>query len=262
MNDLSGKEWLLFTKSWFVLNPPPRNLKISHPASFPDEVAASFIEFFTKRGDWILDPFAGSGSSLVAAKECGRNSIGIELYPHFAKLANQRINSVVGGEGVESILIQGDSRELTSLLKATVESPPKLCITSPPYWNQLSHTHRRQLKRKETNLQTNYGLDPLDLGNLKSYRRFIGETTKVFDATYEVMAPNSWLVVVTNNVFQNGKLYPLAFDLFNRLSNKWVPKDERIWCQDNKHLFPFGIFRKWYANRCHHYCFIFRKEVS
>src|SRR5512137_2700315 len=90
LNDLDAKTWLKFQKSWFIHNPPPRRKDVlRHPAKFPETLVQEFIEFFTQRGQTVLDPMAGTGSSLVAAIRCGRNSFGIELNPAYAEIARQ-----------------------------------------------------------------------------------------------------------------------------------------------------------------------------
>src|SRR5512147_1435638 len=92
LNDLDPKTWLKFQKSWFIHNPPPRKKGVLvHPAKFPETLAQEFIEFFTKKGETVLDPMAGTGSTLVAALRAGRNSYGIELNPKYAKIAKQII---------------------------------------------------------------------------------------------------------------------------------------------------------------------------
>ena len=90
LNNLSTKEWLKFQKSWFIHNPPPRKKGVlRHPAKFPETLAQEFIEFFTKEGQFVLDPMAGTGSTLVAALNAGRHSYGIELNPGYADIARQ-----------------------------------------------------------------------------------------------------------------------------------------------------------------------------
>src|SRR5438309_10791679 len=86
LNELSGKEWIKFTKSWFVHIPPGRDKKILHPACFPESLSTEFIKFFTKSGQVILDPFLGTGSSLIAGKQLDRHGIGIEIYKKYADL--------------------------------------------------------------------------------------------------------------------------------------------------------------------------------
>src|SRR5512141_1555887 len=92
LNDLDSKRWLKFQKSWFIHNPPPRKKGVLvHPAKFPETMAQEFIEFFTKQGETVLDPMAGTGSTLVAALRAGRHSYGIELNPKYAKIARQTV---------------------------------------------------------------------------------------------------------------------------------------------------------------------------
>lgn len=261
LNGLSGKEWIKFTKSWFVLNPTPRNVKICHPASFPEELAEPFINFFTKIGDWVVDPFAGSGSTLIAARRLGRNSWGMELYEKYVELTRRRLSEIEEG-GVDSIMINGDSRNILKIRKRLNIPLADFCITSPPYWNQLKRNTERQVFRTEKQLDCIYGKNQSDLGMIDDYNEFLEQQMLIFDNLREVMKSGAYLVVITNNVYADGRLWPLAFDTLKMLSEKWVPKDEKIWCQDNRKLFPFGMFHSYIGNRSHHYCLVFRKDYS
>src|SRR5438876_12278718 len=90
LNDLSGRDWIKFTKSWFVHRPKPRgDQKLRHPASFPESLVREFILFFTKRGEIVIDPFLGTGSSLVAAVEAGRSGVGFEIVGKFAEISKR-----------------------------------------------------------------------------------------------------------------------------------------------------------------------------
>ena len=62
----------------------------SHSAAFPRALPEWFIKLFTKRGDWVLDPFSGSGTTALCAQELGRNSVGIEILPEYCELARKR----------------------------------------------------------------------------------------------------------------------------------------------------------------------------
>ena len=67
---------------------------MKHPAMFPAELAKRLIECFTNESqDTILDPFAGVGSTLMAAKELNKDAIGIELSQEFRDIAMSRINN-------------------------------------------------------------------------------------------------------------------------------------------------------------------------
>lgn len=296
LNELSGTEWIKFTKSWavfdskgnkvigynrddtrrigirswFIHNPPPREPdKILHPASFPETMIKEFILFFTKRGEWVLDPFLGSGSTLISAFESGRNAIGIELSEYWANIAKKRLEEVKSqkrmetyteGEETKQIIIIGDSREIDKIWYQNNFPMVDFVITSPPYWNQLRRTWLRQKKRKEEGLPTEYSEDEKDIGNIDDYEKFILEEKLIFDKVYEITKDNGYLVIITNNIFADKKLYPLAFDTLLALSEKWCPKDEKLWLQDDKVLLPLGIYNEWIGNRHHQYCLIFRKE--
>ncbi|MEM2211315.1 MAG: DNA methyltransferase [Nitrososphaerales archaeon] len=296
LNDLSGTEWIKFTKSWavydsegnkvvnynredtrkigfrswFIHNPPSRESnKILHPASFPETMINEFILFFTKRGDWVLDPFLGSGSVLLSAFETGRNAIGIELSEYWANISKKRLEEariqkkmdIYSGEAeTKQIVIVGDSRNIDKIWAENKFPLVDFVITSPPYWNQLKRAWLRQKKRKEKGLPTEYSEDDKDLGNIDDYERFILEEKLIFDKVYEVTKDKGYLVIITNNIFTNKRLYPLAFDTLLTLSEKWCPKDEKLWLQDDKALLPLGIYNEWVGNRHHQYCLIFRKE--
>src|SRR5437763_17063640 len=96
LNNLSGTEWIKFTKSWFVHRPEPRgDQKIRHPASFPESLVREFILFFTKSGEVVIDPFLGTGSTLVAAAEAGRSGVGFEIVPKYAEVSKRRLADVL-----------------------------------------------------------------------------------------------------------------------------------------------------------------------
>ena len=258
LNDLPGKEWIQFTKSWFILNPAPRKAKMLHPASFPEELAEEFIQFFTKENQWVIDPFAGTASTLVAAKNLNRNSVGIELYSDYVSWAEKRLKSL-DNSGPATVMIQADSRHLKDELLKRGLQKMDFCITSPPYWNQLKRSSERQKIRHISGMRTIYGDCEKDLSAIEDYGEFLSQLEIVFDNVYDIMSYGSYLVVVTNNIYAEGRIWPLAFDTFNMLSKRWTPKDERIWCQNDKKLFPFGMFHSYVGNRSHHYCLVFKK---
>ncbi len=260
LNVLSGKSWIKFTKSWFVHRPPRRKKdEILHPAKYPESLAQEFIEFFTKPKDVVLDPFLGTGSTLVASCRAGRHALGVEIMEKYREIAARRAEEArkATGNNVTLEAILGDSRKLSKLVGGRTFD---YCITSPPYWNQLKRNSMRQRARIEKGLDTNYGAQKGDLGNIDSYKKFIVEQKKVFREVHKAIKPGGYLTIITNNVFFEGRMHPLAFDTLTSLSDIWVPKDEKIWCQDDKSLMPLGIYSAWVGNRHHEYCLIFRKE--
>ncbi|MFX0124437.1 MAG: DNA methyltransferase, partial [Candidatus Hodarchaeota archaeon] len=275
LNLLTGREWIKFTKTWFIHRPPSRKSEeLLHPAKFPETMIRQFITFFTKPGDFVLDPFLGTGSTLIAAKQCNRNGIGVELSPEYAKISKNRLTKIdipaypplyQTDEPSSWRVICGDSRDLGTYWEDLNLSSIDFCITSPPYWSQLERNTIRQKNRKEIGLDTKYSNeDPKDLGNLKDYNEFISEQQKIFGNVYRLLRPKGYMVIITNNVFANGRVYPLAYDtalsLIQDENHPWILKDEKIWLQDDKSLIALGVNYAWVGNRCHQYCFILRKE--
>jgi len=262
LNSLSGTEWLKFTKSWFALKASKRKEKKMHPATFPEELAQRFITFFSKEGDWILDPFAGSGTTLLVSKQYQRNSVGVELYEKYATLITNRLKNQNLSNLAKSIVIKGDSRNIKKIAEINKIPPLDFCITSPPYWNQLLKNDQRNKERMKQDLDCKYGDNILDLGLIDDYQTFLLNQKFIFDDIYNLMKNKAYLVIITNNVYKNGRLWPLAFDTLRTLSDTWVPKDESIWCQNDRKLRPFGMFHSYIGNRSHHYCLVFRKELG
>lgn len=93
---LSQSEWVEYTKQiWNIAIPNKADLAFgAHPAIMPSEIAFRLIKLYSFVGDVILDPFAGSGTTLSVAKSLKRNFIGYELYRHYEKIINTRLDSV------------------------------------------------------------------------------------------------------------------------------------------------------------------------
>ena len=261
LNELSGKEWIKFTKSWFIHSPPRRDRsKIVHPAGFPETLVRGFVDFFTKPGMWVLDPFMGTGSTLLAARASGRNAVGVEINSRYVSIAKKRLREDNGADDTKQLALRGDSRDIANLVEKQDLPRMDFCITSPPYWNQLKRASMRQRERVDKGWDTRYSNDLRDIGNIDGYQEFLDAQRLIFDQVYRVVRGGGYLVVVTNNVFFEGRLYPLAFETMTSLSRTWVPKDEKIWLHDDKRLLPLGVYNAWVGNRSHQYCLIFRKE--
>jgi len=263
LNNLTGKEWIKFTKSWFIHKPVRRkNDEILHPAKYPESLVEEFIAFFTKGNELVFDPFLGSGSTLIAAGNLNRNAVGIELNEKYYKIAKKRIET--GNFENNIIALKGNSLNLKEILiKNEINQKIDFTITSPPYWNQLEKNSLRQKKRNENGLDTKYSTQKKDIGNIAEYEKFLETQALIFDQVYDITKEKGYLTIITNNIFHNGRVFPLAFDtavsLTKRGSKSWLLKDEKIWLQDDKPLIALGVNSAWVGNRHHQYCLIFRK---
>jgi DNA modification methylase len=266
LNDLTPRDWLRFQKSWFVHNPPPRRKDVlQHPAKFPETLAEEFVSFFTKRGETVLDPMLGTGSTLVACLRTGRHGVGIELNPHYAEIARrviederQRLGQAV--TDLRSQVYAGNAARLADFDLPRID----YVLTSPPYWDMLhargAETQRK--RRRSPKLDVFYSDDPEDLGNIHDYGEFLDRLVAVYTGVRGVLRPGAYLTIIVKNVKKAGHVYPLAWDLARRLGEVYVLKDERIWCQDDIRLAPYGLGNAWVSNTFHHYCLQFRHEAA
>jgi DNA modification methylase len=268
LNDLDNKTWLKFQKSWFIHNPPPRRKDVlRHPAKFPESLAEEFIQFFTKSGQVVLDPMVGTGSALVAALRSGRHSYGIELNPEYADLARQILaeeRHELDGKisQLTSRVITGNAADIAEHVRNHSIPEIDYVITSPPYWNMLhARGAETQMRRRSSQaLDVAYSDDPGDLGNIQKYDDFLGELSAIYIGLKPFIRPRAYLTIIVKNVKKGGKIYPLAWDLARELGRVYTLKDEKIWCQDNIRLAPYGMGNAWVSNTFHHYCLQFRKE--
>jgi len=264
LNDLDSKSWLKFQKSWFVHNPPKRKKGVlRHPAKFPETMAQEFIEFFTKQGQTVLDPMCGTGSALVAALRSGRNSYGIELNPYYAQIAQQVVSQeksdlAEAENGLTATVIQGDAALATGFNIPTID----YVLTSPPYWDMLhAKGFETQKKRRENEtLDQVYSENPADLGNVHDYETFVERLVALYGGLKPLLRKKAYLTIVVKNVKKGGRIYPLAWDIGRALSKIYTMKDEKIWCQDNQPIAPYGMNSAWVSNTFHHYCLQFRNE--
>jgi DNA modification methylase len=268
LNDLDPKTWLKFQKSWFIHNPPPRRKDvIRHPAKFPESMAQEFIEFFTKRGQVVFDPMVGTGSTLVAALRAGRHSIGIELNETYAELAKQIVSEeqeslADSASRLNCQVIQGNAVNIPDLVSQYQLPKFDYVLTSPPYWDMLhaKGAQTQNKRRTEPELDVLYSDDPEDLGNIHDYDDFLSQLVKIYIALKPYIRTRAYLTVIVKNIKKGGKIYPLAWDLTRELERTYTLKDERIWCQDDIRLAPYGLGNAWVSNTFHHYCLQFRNE--
>ena len=266
LNDLTPKQWLKFQKSWFIHSPPPRRREVKqHPAKFPETMAQEFVEFFTKRGQVVLDPMVGTGSTLCACLRSGRHSIGIELNPEYATMAAEIVDAEqekLGDKTAElrAEVINHDAALLDELDLPTID----YVLTSPPYWDILhargAETQKR--RREASDLDQTYSDDEADLGNIHDYDEFLRRLVTIYSKLRDVLRAKAYITIIVKNIKKGGRIYPLAWDLARQLSEIYTLKDERIWCQDDIRLAPYGMGNAWVSNTFHHYCLQFRHEPS
>ena len=272
LNDLTGTQWLPETKSYLFqkglgASHPHAQIEKQHPAPFSFQDVQRFIEFFTKKGDTVLDPFLGVGSTLKAAALCERNGIGIELSPKWSELARQRLDVEVGiGTSDKHTIITGDSCvELKLLERNSVD----FIVTSPPYWAILNKKadHKVKKERVDNDLATNYSDDHQDLANIDSYEDFLEVLTEeIFKEAAEVLKPEKYMNIVVSDFRHKSEFISFHSDLIQKLNKKTLSNNYelslqgvKVLLQNHKSLLPYGYPFAYVENIHHQYILVFRK---
>jgi len=237
--------------------PPRGKLKSLHPATFSERDIERLIRFFTKEGELVLDPFLGSGSTLLAARDSARRGLGIELIEQWATVATERLGDVAPADYQ---ILQGDARErLATLAEGTAD----FIVTSPPYWSILEKKGMKvQAEREAHDLPTKYSEEAADLGNITDYDEFLDALAAIFAECARVLKPRKYLAVVVSD-FRHGPQFVLFHaDLARRIEQIGLPlRGITILLQDNKNLYPFGVGNAFVSNIHHQYILIHQKPA-
>lgn len=267
LNDLEAKEWLsesvsVWTQRGLGAGHAEAAIERQHPAPFSYTDVSRVIKMLTKAGGTVLDPFVGVGSTLKACALEGRNGVGFELYPHFAALARQRLETEVPPEALSSTsqtVWEGDIRILaTKLEPETVD----LLVTSPPYWGILNKKpdHKVKSERVEPGLAVNYGEDSRDLANITDYGEFIEDLSLSISECARALKPKAYVVLIVGDFRHKSRYYPFHADIARALEQRGLTLQAmNVLYQRHKRVFPYGYPYAYVPNVHHQNIVILRK---
>lgn len=289
LNELSGEEWLYFTKSvWTTAYPSELGhvLRKQHGANKPPRLMARIIEFFTKSGELVLDPFAGVGGTLLGAAIARgpRRALGFELSPRWADVYWQVVEAALadrGGRGPALAdlgpndpggvrgfdpsgceLRVGDTLDLLPELDA---ESIDFVASDPPYNVQLPMTMSGgALAQEFANRRTDYAMvtaDPADLANAADYATFLDRMTEVLREVQRVLRAGRYAVLIVRDAYQDGRYVFTGSDLAARAASVGlVPKGDLIWYQAGTRLRPYGYPTGFVPNIAHQHLLVLRKD--
>ncbi|MGE5620447.1 MAG: TRM11 family SAM-dependent methyltransferase [Sphingomonadaceae bacterium] len=268
LNDLSGEEWLYFTKSVITTAFPSEHghaLRKAHGANKPPQLMKLLIEFFTKAGERVLDPFAGVGGTLIGAALCcpPRECTGIEINGRWIEVYRRVVEQSQGAlEGYP--VIQGDS--LAELARLENESFDFIA-TDPPYNLHLERTMcDGRYDEVFANRRTDYDMrsdDPRDLANLDSYESYLDAMERVFVQCRRVLKAGRYMAVIVRNAYQKGEYIFTHADLARRAKAAgFVPKGEKVWYQAGTRLRPYGYPYGYVPNIVHQHIVILQRPTA
>ena len=256
VNDLTGKEWLQLSKSvWTSERCPEDKEAFKHPAPFLIEDIRKLIKLFTKKGNLILDPFMGSGTTLIVSSLEGRNSIGIDLNKKYCALAKSRLKKLK----LNSYKIEkGNSLKIIPKLRKNID----YCVTSPPYHNILRNKGggiRADGSQRRQGVEY-YSEDPEDVGNQKDYKSFLKIFEEIMNKVYGKLNKGKYCSVIISDFTVNKKEINAHGDVINLMQNIGFEFNGNvILAQNSKPLYPFGYPYAYKINHHHQYILNFRK---
>lgn len=254
-NSLGGKQWLKNSISvWSDLRKTADEQKLKHPAQFPAALVERLIESFLPDGPHtVLDPFAGSGSTLVAAQKLGKQGIGCELSAAYVDLARRRL-AETPQPGSPAVLQQISAANLSEILPA---NSVDLCITSPPYWNILNRKRTADYKSVR-----HYGNHDGDLGAIVDYNGYLSALAAIFAQVLAVLKPGAHACIVVMDLRVKHRFYPLHSDLAARLVEIGYDYDDLvIWNRQAEYNFlrPLGFPAVFRINKVHEFILLMQK---
>ncbi len=278
LNDLDNVQWLISTKSVWESRPPPRDeLKEQHPATFAENDVEKLIRFFTKKEGKVLDPFLGSGSTLIGCFNTGRDGVGVELAAKWVNIARKRIQrsrdrhlqayvEKFAKKSTECLnlpdlrIFHGDARDV---LKKFDARSFDFIVTSPPYWSILrkARDHKSVQERLNKGLPTRYSEDKRDLGNSSSYEGFLKQLAQIFAECHRLLRKGKYMAVIVSDFRHGSKFIPFHADLAHALDKIGFSLEGiTILIQDSKNLYPYGMPYAFVSNIHHQYILIFRRS--
>jgi DNA modification methylase len=298
LNDISNRTWLRLSKSvwkssWIIpesqhalhavidrrstifpsvlysMPRKPDRLKRLHPATFAESDIRRILLLFTKKGNRVLDPFCGVGSTLLASAMTGRSCVGIDLSRMWTKIARERLENWLRDKKKDkhSLKVVRPLSVLTGDACATLRhfSPDTFdfIVTSPPYWNILWHDHDHKVRatRLENHLPTKYSANRKDLGNIENYDEFLYALGDVFAECFRVLRSRKYACVIVSDFRRGEKFYDFHGDMTNLLRKcGFSIEGITILVQDRKKLYPYGIPHAYVSNIHHAYVLICRKR--
>lgn len=167
----------------------------SYWGNFIPEIPQQLIERYTRKGEWVLDPFIGSGTTMVESIRAGRNCIGIDINADATSLVRRKLEKLSNPFDVKAQVIDGDSRHISRelLMDSAGTESVQLAILHPPYHDIVKFSDLSE-----------------DLSNAGSLEHFMTMFREVMDGVDSVLDPGRFLCIVIGDKYEGGELIPLS----------------------------------------------------
>ncbi len=170
--------------------------------NFIPQIPHQMMLRYTKKGDWVMDTFVGSGTTLIECRRLGRNGIGIELNPEVVEKAKELIDKEQNKDNVITEAVVGDSRTIN--IKATLDrygiKQVQLIIMHPPYHDIIKFSKNEK-----------------DLSNAKNTEQFLKMFSEVVDNATPYLGKGRYFALVIGDKYSKGEWIPLGFYCMNEV---------------------------------------------
>ncbi len=236
INCLTAKEWLKSQLGVWQFNYESRDIrnKKVHPATFPISMAKKVIELFTHEGELVVDPFVGSGTTLVAAQDTDRNAAGFDLQLEYIDLCEERLMSRELFHRSSQLAVHDDARSISNYLEPDTVS---LIFTSPPYANLLNRKRKNKSRRQRDNGQLGkveqYSQDPRDLGTMP-LGEYAGAMGDIFELLLPLLKPKAHCVINVPDMWWENERITIHIALVQELRQRgYELRNTIIWDRTN-----------------------------
>ena len=261
INDLNLNRWKeyddIITDSLWILDKRDKSgaHKGNYWGNFIPQIPNQFLRRYTKKGDWILDTFAGSGTTLIECRRLERNCIGIELNEDVVKLAKENIAKEKTKNTSIVKVVKGNSAEIdvkAELKKENINSV-QFVLMHPPYWDIIKFSKKRN-----------------DLSNAKSADEFLKMFGAVLDNTIKFLEKGRYLAVVIGDKYSDGEWIPLGFYIMEETKKRGLKLKSTIvknfdttkGKMNQKELWRYRALAGGFYIFKHEYIFLFQKPVK
>ncbi len=259
INDINLNRWKeysdIITDSLWILD--KRDTSGTHKASywgnFIPQIPNQFLRRYTKKGDWVLDTFLGSGTTLIECKRLGRNGIGVELQEQVAKDTQTILKKEKKTSEAQTEVIIGDSTDIDyeNLINNYGIKKVQFLIMHPPYWDIIRFSE-----------------DKRDLSNADTVNDFLEKLMRVVEKTYPILEKKRYLALVLGDKYEKGEWIPLGFLAMQEiLKRKYKLKsiivknfDETKAKRQQKELWRYRALVGGFYIFKHEYIFLFEKR--
>ncbi len=238
LNCMTAKEWIKSQLGVWQFNYEGRDIrdKTRHPATFPVALAEKVIALFTHEGELVLDPFVGSGTTLVAAQALNRNAVGFDLQADYVALCGERLAHDNLFNQAQQLVIQDDALHGDCYLEA---GTVKLIWTSPPYANLLNRQRKNKSRRGDERKNEQFGKveqysqHPRDLGTmpLAEYTQAMGD---IFERLLPLLQPKGHCVINVPDMWWENQRITIHVALIEELRRRgYELRNVIIWDRTN-----------------------------